>query len=224
MKKTGLIILAIVVVLIAAPTSVLARGGHSVGCICKSIDMKPMDALIWTFANPNECEMTFPAYSQRIFSYVEEIKKEEIRRSIIISALLQKHVNGLVNELQNGEVHYSGASDHEEYVKLIMFYKKIGFKCDLDDMALQKFLQNKYLQKCTDILKKLRDNKTYVCQSRSGEKYLCENYAELLVDELRGILKKSGLTLSDVKTSEKEMAGFKSLTFFRKAQIYIWEP
>lgn len=147
MKNTMILV---VMVAVFITSTAFARHGGS-GCQKQSRNMDPTDALIWTMANPNECDMDFLGYARQIKFIVEKMSDDTLEIPII-NKLLIKHVGDLERRLSEGkgEFTYLGALDYEDNYEHLLFFKKKGFKTKLDELALLKHLHNKIADVCTE--------------------------------------------------------------------------
>lgn len=146
MKNTMILVMAIVAVFVTS-TAFARHGGH--GCQKQSRNMSPTDALVWTMANPNECDMDFLGYAREIKFNAEKMSDETLQIPII-NKLLAKHVGDLERRLSEGkgEFTYLGALDYNDYYEHIVFFKEKGFKTEFDDLALLKHLHAKIADVC----------------------------------------------------------------------------
>jgi hypothetical protein len=197
MKKVAMFVTVVMIVLFTLTILAEAKGGGGGRCRYQSQDMEPTDALLWTFANPNECKMDFLAYSRRVLDFTEELSEKEKGKSLI-KKLLQKHVYELEGKLVDGKglLNYFGALDYEDYYKHIVFYKKMGFITKLDNLALLKHLHNKFRDVCEYEVKVIT-NEADLPHNNSRNIYLMD---------LKENMKKIGLTFKELGISEEKLS------------------
>jgi len=191
MKK----IIVTVLVLVAAftvSTDCFARGGNHHVCGKQSSNMNAADAIVWTMANPNECDMDFLGYSREIKNDFEKLTPAEKKRSLM-KKLIQKHVNDLEMVLSKRIVYkYSRAFDYEEYFQTLVFFKRMGYKTSADETALRMHLQNRFKEACEHVVSMMRSEK---------KSFMIESYKQ----DIDNMMNKWGIAYQDFGTTEIEL-------------------